>query len=281
MNRLKHNKRWLFGLCLWVILFTPKAFAQNEQDLFIDELQILEIENRMLDLYDQLNEVSTKIPQYDTPDKLTDIDQQVTTIDTKWNAYYQLKQAEIAEDDSLLQIVAEYQLTKQNILDSIANKIHLYDVQKEFTDAETFIFSEDCIYEQLYNTAFEYSLIKMLDPELEKVKGKEQLLAAEAQNQYENAKKLSQEINSLQPRFQKIEEKYIELKITSEKIQALKYQPLLQRIKDYLYSIAAVAMIFMFINVVQAKIKTLKQARENAKKMKQMMNNEENEYPTI
>ena len=40
-------------------------------------------------------------------------------------------------------------------------------------------------------------------------------------------------------------------------------------------------MILMFVNVLQAKLKTLKQARENAKKLRQMMNKEEDDYPTI
>ena len=69
--------------------------------------------------------------------------------------------------------------------------------------------------------------------------------------------------------------------LLSEKIQALEYKPLLERIKDYLYSLAAVAMILLFLNMVQAKIKALKQARENAKKLREMMNNEESDYPTI
>ena len=62
--------------------------------------------------------------------------QKVTTIDAKWNTYYQSRQIEIAEDDSLLQIVADYQLTKQNLLDSIAIQKHFFDAQKDFADAE-------------------------------------------------------------------------------------------------------------------------------------------------
>ena len=83
------------------------------------------------------------------------------------------------------------------------------------------------------------------------------------------------------PRFQPIEEKYIELKNISEKIQALEYKPWLQRIKDYLYSLAAVAMILLFLNMLQAKLKALKQARENAKKLREMMDKDNNDYPTI
>ena len=123
--------------------------------------------------------------------------------------------------------------------------------------------------------------MKSAAPQLEQLKGEEQSLFAEVQQQYETAKNLSQEFPVFQPRFQQIEEKYIELKNRSEKIQALEYKPWIERVKDYLYSLAAVAMILMFINMVQAKIKTLKQARENAKKLREALHKEEDDYPTI
>ena len=281
MKRAKHNRRWVFGLCLWMILIGPVVVGQPDQDSFADDMQLLEIESRMLDFYDQLNELSARVPHAKTEAELTEVDRQATAVDTKWNAYYQSNQTEIAADDSLLQIVAEYQLVRQGLLDSIAGKRHLNEVQKGFSEAESFIFSQDSAYTRLYETALEYSLVKSLAVQLEKVQGREQLLFADIQSRYENAKNWVQEVPELQTRFAKIEEKYLELKNTSEKIQDMKFKPWIQRIKDYLYSIAAVAMILMFVNVLQAKLKTLKQARENAKKMRQMMNKEEDDYPTI
>ena len=53
-----------------------------------------------------------------------------------------------------------------------------------------------------------------------------------------------------------------------------------QRIKDYLIGLAAVAILLMFFNLLNAKIKTLKAARDQAKKMKDMMEGQHN-YPTI
>ena len=187
----------------------------------------------------------------------------------------------IADDDSLLQIVANYQLVKQTVLDSIAAKQHYFDAQKSFAEAEAFCLAQDSIYQALNKKAVEYSLVKSAAPQLEQLKGEEQSLFAEVQQQYETAKNLSQEFPVFQPRFQQIEEKYIELKNRSEKIQALEYKPWIERVKDYLYSLAAVAMILMFINMVQAKIKTLKQARENAKKLREALHKEEDDYPTI
>ncbi len=283
MGKVKHIRRsgfLLFGLWGWMLCWGFPAWGQSEQDYYIDAGQILEIESRMLYFYDQLQELATQIPQY-TEEQLSNADQQVLTIDTKWNTYYQSRQMEIAEDDSLLQIVANYQLAKQSVLDSIASKKHFYEAENRFAEAETFFSTQDSVYQRLYHTAMEYSLVKALAPKLEQLKGREQMLAGEMQQQYETAKSLTQEFASFQARFQLLEEQYLTLKNRSEQIQALEYKSWLQRIKDYLYSLAAVAMILMFINMLQAKLKVLKQARENAKKLREMMNNDETDYPTI
>lgn len=281
--------RWLRGVvtlgafligCSVVWAEEPSSQSNPGQEQLVDEMQRLEIESRMLSFYDQMHALSTDI-SHSAPDKLTEANQQVTTIDTKWNAYYQARQSVIADDDSLLQIVANYQLVKQTVLDSIAAKQHYFDAQKSFAEAETFCLAQDSIYQALNKKAVEYSLVKSAAPQLEQLKGEEQSLFAEVQQQYETAKNLSQEFPVFQPRFQQIEEKYIELKNRSEKIQALEYKPWIERVKDYLYSLAAVAMILMFINMVQAKIKTLKQARENAKKLREALHKEEDDYPTI
>ncbi|MBM6758870.1 hypothetical protein [Bacteroides mediterraneensis] len=280
MKRLRHHIQFFFYLCFWIISPSTQAWCQDDPGIFDNEMHLLEIESRMLNFYQELKEIAVNVGQY-TPDELIKADKKVSTIDAKWNTYYQSKQIEIAEDDSLLQIVANYQLAKQSLLDSIAIQKHFFDAQKSFSNAETFLKTQDSIYAQLYKTAFELSLVQTLTTELEKVKGKEQLLFAEIQNQYDTAKGVSQEFESFLPRFQPIEEKYIELKNTSEKIQALKYKPWLERIKDYLYSLAAVAIILLFINMLQAKIKAFKQARENAKKLREMMDKNNNDYPTI
>lgn len=278
---INRNKWSLIALLLWKLSLCPYLYAQNnEQEPFIEEKQLLEIEGRMLFFYDQLQEIANKLPLY-TADNLPKASQQVSAIDSKWDVYCQTRQAEIANDDSLLQIVANYQLVKQDLLDSIAYKKHYFEAITDFREAESFIASQDSVYKRLYETAIEYSLLKQLATQLESLKGKEQLLFADIQTKYEAAKNIAQEFRELQPRFQIIEENFITLKNNSEKIQAQEYKPIFQMIKDYLYGLAAVAMILMFINMAQAKIKMIKQARENAKKFSQMMNKDGNDYPTI
>ena len=263
-------------------------------DLKFELLEVLEIEDvTVSDSLRHLNnksaQLSAVIQKAESPRALfkpsfsayMEAEKSLMMMDVKWNAYYGSWQNVIADNDSLLQIVADYQLIKQNIQDSISAKRHYIQSLEDFTVAETFLSAQDSVYEKFHTDALEYSLIKQLAPQLEQLKGKEQILFAEIQEHYEKAKAAAEEFNELQPRINKIEQRYIDLKNTSDKIQALEYKPWFQRIKDYLFGLAAVSMILLFVNALQSKIQMLKQTRENAKKLKQMQNKEEDDYPSI
>ena len=93
--------RWLRGVvtlgafligCSVVWAEEPSSQSNPGQEQLVDEMQRLEIESRMLSFYDQMHALSTDI-SHSAPDKLTEANQQVTTIDTKWNAYYQARQS--------------------------------------------------------------------------------------------------------------------------------------------------------------------------------------------
>ena len=283
MKRIQVNRiiyRWAVILfCL--LLACPFIKGGKDENGLISDMQTLEIESRMLQFLDYLHTLSEDIPKYSMEEELATADKSLMMMDVKWNAYYGSWQNVIADNDSLLQIVADYQLIKQNIQDSISAKRHYIQSLEDFTVAETFLSAQDSVYEKFHTDALEYSLIKQLAPHLEQLKGKEQILFAEIQEHYEKAKAAAEEFNELQPRINKIEQRYIDLKNTSDKIQALEYKPWFQRIKDYLFGLAAVSMILLFVNALQSKIQMLKQTRENAKKLKQMQNKEEDDYPSI
>ena len=72
------------------------------------------------------------------------------------------------------------------------------------------------------------------------------------------------------------------LKNKSDTIQKMTYKPLIQRIKDYLLGLAAVAVLLMFISMMKARIKAAKEARKNLKKIKDAMTmSGQEDYPTI
>lgn len=256
------------------------VMGQEDQSSFEDQLLVFEIAEKLISYNDQLTELQESVSQGSQED-LSTLDKHVASIDVKWNFYKDGNQVMIMENDSLLQIVADYEILKQELIDSITVKKQYFEAEKNMVEAEKIFSSQDSVYAQLYQEALEYSLVKDLAPLLEKLKIKEQILFAELQEEYVKSKAVGEEYPMLLQRSQKLEEQFIDLKSSSEKIQALEYKPLFQRIKDYLFGLAAVAMILMFISVIQSKIKVWRQNVENAKKMREMMKQGEDDYPTI
>ena len=204
----------------------------------------------------------------------------VNSFSSRWEAYSQAQQVYIADNDSLLNELAQIQQMQQMVSDTLASRQQLYDQLSAFAKAETLIWGQDKIYRKLYKQAMQYSISPKLANKLEKVKAEDQAISADIEASYGQAKAAAESFPGLKLRMEAIENKYFQLQSVSAKIQAMEYKPFIQRIKDYLIGLAAVAILLMFFNLLNAKIKTLKAAREQAKKMKDMMSGQHN-YPTI
>ena len=204
----------------------------------------------------------------------------VGSFSSRWEAYSQAQQVYIADNDSLLNQLAQIQQMQQMVSDTLASRQQQYDQLCSFAKAETLIWGQDKIYRKLYNQAMQYSISPKLANKLEKVKAEDQAISADIEASYGQAKAAAESFPGLKLRMEAIENKYFQLQSVSAKIQAMEYKPFIQRIKDYLIGLAAVAILLMFFNLLNAKIKTLKAAREQAKKMKDMMSGQHN-YPTI
>ena len=213
-------------------------------------------------------------------DRLKVLTRAMNSFNARWDAYSQAQQVYIADNDSLLNKLAEIQQMRQIVADTLAQRQNQYDQLAAFSKAESMIWSQDKTYHRLYQKATQYSMSPKLASLLEKVKAEEQALFADIQASYNQAKEAAAAFPGLELRMKGIDSKFFELQTVSTKIQELAYKPIIQRIKDYLIGLAAVAILLMFINLLNAKIKTLKQAREQAKKMREMMNGQHN-YPTI
>ena len=204
----------------------------------------------------------------------------VNSFASRWEAYSQAQQIYIAENDSLLNKLAQIQQMQQMVTDTLASRQQLFEHLSDFAKAEVFIWGQDKKYQRLYKLAMEYSLSPKLAAKLEKVKAEEQALFADVEKHFGKAKEAVELFAGLQLRMKGVEEKYYQLQTVSAKIQEMEYKPFIQRIKDYLMGLAAVAIILMFVNMVRSKLKALKAAREQAQKMSEMLNGD-HKYPTI
>ena len=256
-------------------LLVPSVGIENEET---EEIDTLHIKEHLQDFIGEIYKITSI--NAETLEDMKAVDKKINSLDTKWNVYYQAKQANIADNDALMELVSKFQQLKQDAKDSLnAQKDHILLVYN-FNKADKFIRSQLSIYQELSQQATEFSLAEALAPKLEELKTKEQLIFADIEKNYEIAKNAAAQNSNLGKRMNQITNNYVELKNYSEKIQAAEYKPFFERIKDYLFGLAAVTIILMFANMVQAKIKMYKQAKENAKKFEQFKK-DDNEYPTI
>ena len=153
---------------------------------------------------------------------------------------------------------------------------------KDFSEARSYMVGLDSTYNRLGKEAFQLSLLSKTAPLLERQKQKEQLLFATVQEKFDKAKVACQLNLVPDNRMDELENSYALLKSKSDAIQAMQYKPLLQRIKDYLMGLAAVAVLLMFVSMIRSRVKAAKEMRENMKKYNDSLKqNEKDDYPTI
>lgn len=204
----------------------------------------------------------------------------LNSFSTRWSTYSSAQQVYIADNDSLLNRVAVILQMQQAVTDTLASRQQQRDNLVAFSTAEKFIWGQDKAYRALYKQAVTYSMSPKLAAKLEKTKAEEQTLTADVEKYFGQAKEAATAFPGLELRMKAMENKVFELQTVSAKIQEMAYKPFIQRIKDYLMGLACVAILLMGVNLLKSKLKVLKQTREQAKKMKEMMNGQHN-YPTI
>jgi hypothetical protein len=256
-------------------------YAQDAMpEVKVDPLEALEVRGR-LSLF--IEEIETLLANVSSAKQkqLKKAEKSLSGIDKKWNVYSMAHQDIIAAEESLMEVVVNYADKKQQLSDSIQSQLHKLDCYDKFSDNEKYIEGQMEPYQKLYDEAVQFSLLKQTASQLEKLKAKEELTFGDVSAKYEESRTVSEEFPALKKRMENIEEQYIQIKGFSEKIKAAEYKPFLTRIKDYLYSLAAVAMLLMFANMVQAKIQAFKQMRKSAKEYQELLKKNEEDIPSI
>lgn len=204
------------------------------------------------------------------------------SLDFRWNAFTQLEQVDIAENETLMQQMTQVQKLRQAVTDSIAAAQQKCNAITDFVAAERFILAQDSIYAVLYKHAKVLSLTKKTAPQLDKVQAQEQAIFEKLQESYDKSKAAVMIVPQLGNRAAVIDEHFYSLKAISEKIQVMKYQPLIMRIKDYLMGLACVSIILLFFNMLVTKLQAAKKARQMLKKQKDAFGKSTDaDYPTI
>ena len=214
--------------------------------------------------------------------RLRGLERSLRSVDVRWNNYYPMQQWEISQDEGLMGSVERFCLMKQEASDSLDVRKQMLQSLKDFSEARSYMAGLDSTYNRLGKEAFQLSLLSKTAPLLERQKQKEQLLFATVQEKFDKAKVACQLNLVPDNRMDELENSYALLKSKSDAIQAMQYKPLLQRIKDYLMGLAAVAVLLMFVSMIRSRVKAAKEMRENMKKYNDSLKqNEKDDYPTI
>ena len=215
--------------------------------------------------------------------QITSLNYRFQSVEFRWKAFTRFKQDDIANSEFLMELVSRVEQLAQDTQDTLAALQRKCDAIGGFIEAEQFISSQDTIYKILYKKALGLSLAKQTAPQLEKVKAEEKTLFEKIESLYGQTKEAAQLLPQLESRSAALDERYYSLKALSGKIQAMEYKPPLERAKDWLLSLACVAMILIFASMAASKIKAAKKARETLKQQQELLKraNNENEYPTI
>ena len=293
-------KRYILHLLLCLL---PIATLAQEQAPATDvetspEALHQEIGARMMQYVDELNELAivgnmqvsfsgtaplTSSYANVIKEKVDMLDDHYKSINLRWTTFIQAMQVDIADDEDLMTMMTNVEQLKQSVADSIAAKKECCSALQDFVQAEELLAGQDTIYKNLYNKAFELSLLQKLTPQLEKLKAREQTLFAQLQSSYQKAQKACEILPALNKRMPELDDTFANIQMISTKIQETAYKPFIQRIKDYLIGLACVAVMLLFLNMMSAKYKQFKTAREQAKKYEEMMqkNGGASNYPTI
>lgn len=214
--------------------------------------------------------------------RIRNIEQNLKSLDVRWNNYYPSQQWEISQDEELMDCAARIVLMQQEASDSLEVRKQMLQSLHDFDQARSYMAGLDSTYNSLGKRVFELSLTSKTQPLLEKQKQKEQLLFATVQEKFDKAREVQKYNLVSDQRMEELEDMYAVLKNKSDTIQKMTYKPLIQRIKDYLLGLAAVAVLLMFISMMKARIKAAKEARKNLKKIKDAMTmSGQEDYPTI
>ena len=296
------RKKLLFRLLIAALALLPTGWCTRAQTAelagaYVDEATRLMIETRLNQFLEELSRINegctAKLPVSNDIQfvdgyirmvdyRLRNLEQNLSALDVRWNVYYPTMQFEISQDDGLMGRVERFELMKQEATDSPEVRKQMLQSLRDFSEAISYMESLDTTYNTIGKRAFELSLSSQTATQLEKQKKKEELLFATVQEKFEKAKEAQRLHMVPDENMEELEDLYTGLKHKSETIQEITYKPLIQRIKDYLLGLAAVAVLLLFANMLQAKIKAARDLRKNMKKYQDAMKqNGEDEYPTL
>ena len=271
-------KRIVFCIC--ALLPLANCFISGAQTLSEIGKEV-KVENEILDYLYDLSNISKSLERADTRVLLQKVNKDLANQDLRFDAYYSAHLSEFADDAAIMTAVASYNEMRSALDETLAGKTAYVNAVEAIADAKVSMSEADSTYAKFVKKAKRYSMAKQSAKLLENVKAKEKMTFAKVQKKYEAAVSAAGDIPELEGDVALIEEKFSAISVNSELIQGMKFKPLVERVKDWLMSFAAVAILLMFANMMQARISAIKKEKENLKKIQEALNKNDQDIPSI
>lgn len=269
-------------LALLVMMMPAKAQTagggEEESALPIEEKMVLL--EKLQDFIDDTNNLCDYIDGSQAA-QLNSLKRFAQIIDVRWENFYATEQETIAKDDSLMTLVADYSQAMQMVNDSIDARDKILKLTAQFVIAEKTIRDNVKKYEDMQKKATALALIPQTAAKLDELKAQEQLIFEDLTKLYNDAKEAHNKNASLEKRFTALETDYVKIKSMSAKIQEAVYQSPIQRAKDYLMSLACVAILLMFVTFLTMMLNSARKAYKQAQEVKKLMKKQDEDIPTI
>lgn len=269
-------------LCVFFLWQFSGLMASHTGNLANEtEPDIIEVVGIIQNFMDETDLVLSHITEANKEDAVL-CKQQFYKLNLKWTKYYFSIENLALEYDEVLNLVVQLD-DKIKELEELINKRFLFFKQEEtFRKEQIELHNYLKEYEDMEKTALALSLTKEGEDKLKKLKAKEEILFGDVSSKFMNMKSILNEYPEIEDaKENEMEQLYANISVKSQTIRSAEYKPFVERIKVYLYSLAAVSLILMFVNMIQTKISAAKALKENAKVLENLQKRNSNEYPTI
>ena len=147
--------------------------AQEEAAPALSEELLLEMSEKMEGFLSELTELSEDIPQTKTANALAAVRRRLTSLNVRWDAYNTLMQMDIAQSELLMELVAQFQTSQQQVTEAMDQQQLVMEAIVRFREVERQFPNYEKRYEELEQEAISYSLIAKTADLLAQVKGKD------------------------------------------------------------------------------------------------------------
>lgn len=275
--------RYLLIVLIFCNVFVSVAKEQQKSadpESQVDIRQLEKIHRNLEEYIAKVNNYRSSI-QFMTERRLKNLEDDLVYLQKKWDAYTQ-QNMDLISDETIdnMSLIGEFSQAIESVKEAITTQRAQITALASLEKLKEVFPEYEKTFADLYDKAEKLSMVKQGAKQLEQVKAETQLKFDELTKLFQSVKQAIPEGDaSYTQKLEPIEANYIEISATVNSIQAMKYVPFIERIKNYMISIGVIALLIMLFNMILTKIKAAKAVKESMEKMKQMTQN--NDIPTI